>query len=85
LQLNRETEEAKLRIFSNCTNLIRTLPALPLSRTNSEDVDTKAEDHAYDALRYMCMAQQINNVNYNSWAHRVKDTAPAPRDVVFGY
>jgi hypothetical protein len=85
LQLNRETEEAKLRIFSNCTNLIRTLPALPLSRTNSEDVDTKAEDHAYDALRYMCMAQQINNVNYNSWAHRVKDTAPAPRDIVFGY
>jgi len=85
LQLNRETEEAKLRIFSNCTNLIRTLPALPLSRTNSEDVDTKAEDHAYDALRYMCMAQQINNVNYNSWAHRIRDTAPTPRDVVFGY
>jgi hypothetical protein len=31
------------------------------------------------------MTRQINNINYDSWAHRVKDTAPAPRDIVFGY
>ena len=85
LQFNKDTEEPLLRIFSTCGNLIRTLPSLPLSRTNSEDVDTKAEDHAYDALRYMCMTRQISNINYDSWAHRVKDTAPAPRDIVFGY
>ena len=85
LQFNKDAEEPLLRIFSTCSNLIRTLPSLPLSRTNSEDVDTKAEDHAYDALRYMCMTRQISNINYNSWAHRVKDTAPAPRDIVFGY
>ena len=85
LQFNKDTEEPLLRIFSTCSNLIRTLPSLPLSRTNSEDVDTKAEDHAYDALRYMCMTRQISNINYNSWAHRVKDTAPAPRDIVFGH
>ena len=41
-----------LVIFRNCTNLLRTLPALPLDDKNLEDVDTKAEDHAYDALRY---------------------------------
>lgn len=41
-----------LYIFSNCRNLIRTLPKLPLDDNNPEDVDTTAEDHAYDALRY---------------------------------
>lgn len=41
-----------LQIFRNCVNLIRTLPALPLDKVHPEDVDTEAEDHAYDALRY---------------------------------
>jgi hypothetical protein len=42
----------KLRIFSTCTNLIRTLPELPIDEVHVEDIDTDAEDHAYDALRY---------------------------------
>jgi len=41
-----------LQIFENCRNLIRTLPALPYDDTNPEDVNSDAEDHAYDALRY---------------------------------
>ena len=41
-----------LIVFNNCKNLVRTLPMLPYSRTNPEDVETLAEDHAYDALRY---------------------------------
>lgn len=41
-----------LRVFSTCTNFIRTFPALPYDKLNVEDVDTDAEDHAYDALRY---------------------------------
>jgi PBSX family phage terminase large subunit len=41
-----------LQIMSNCRNLIRTLPALPYDETKVEDVDTDAEDHAYDCLRY---------------------------------
>ena len=85
LQVNQETGEPKLKILETCHNLIRTLPAIPLSRTNSEDVDTKAEDHAYDALRYLCMFQQINNINFSTWSTRIKDSAPEPRDVVFGY
>lgn len=40
-----------LQVFSTCTNLIRTLPALPYDKVRVEDVDTDAEDHAYDALR----------------------------------
>jgi Terminase large subunit, T4likevirus-type, N-terminal len=42
----------KMQIFRNCKNLIRTLPTLPSDPRKPEDVDTKAEDHAYDALRY---------------------------------
>lgn len=42
----------KLQIFSSCTNLIRTLPSLPYDIHKVEDVDTKAEDHLYDAGRY---------------------------------
>lgn len=41
-----------LLVFVTCTNLVRTLPALPYDRLNVEDVDTAAEDHAYDTLRY---------------------------------
>lgn len=48
--------KSKLKIFENCVNLIRTLPALPLDPRNPEDVDSDAEDHAYDALRYGVMS-----------------------------
>lgn len=39
-----------------CPELVRTLPALPYDQTRVEDVDTNAEDHHFDALRYMCLA-----------------------------
>jgi len=48
-----------LTIFENCYNLIRTLPSLPVDKTNSEDVDTHAEDHAFDALKYGLMSRPI--------------------------
>lgn len=43
-----------VHVFSTCTELIRTLPALPHAPTGDpEDADTKAEDHAPDTLRYL--------------------------------
>jgi len=42
----------RLQIFSTCANLIRTLENIPISETRPEDVDTDAEDHLYDCLRY---------------------------------
>ena len=53
----RENGRPKLQIFNTCPNLIRELQSIPLSKTNPEDVDTKASDHAYDALRYMIMSR----------------------------
>lgn len=36
-------------VHESCLNLIRTLPELPYSETDIEDVDTDTEDHAYDS------------------------------------
>ena len=84
LGFNDRTGEARLRIVSTCTNLIRTLPTLPLSKTNSEDVDTRAEDHAYDALRYMCMTRQTG-LPHAGMLNRVKEKTYEPVNNVFGY
>ena len=45
---------ANLVIFENCTNLIRTLPALTFDRTNPNDVANTPHEltHAPDAIRY---------------------------------
>lgn len=48
----------RLQIFDTCANLIRTLPALPYDIYKTEDVDTNAEDHAADALRYGLMIER---------------------------
>ena len=50
-------EQPGIRVFRTCKNLIRTLSSLPTDDKNPEDVDTNAEDHAYDALRYGCMSR----------------------------
>jgi hypothetical protein len=52
-------QTAKLKIFNTCRNLIRTLPMLPFDPTDPEDIDTKAEDHAYDSLRYGLMSRPL--------------------------
>jgi hypothetical protein len=49
----RPDGQPRLLIYSTCRNLIRTLPSLQRDPLHPEDVDTKGEDHAYDALRYL--------------------------------
>lgn len=46
----------KLQFFSTCVSIIRTLPSLPYDKIKVDDVDTKADDHDYDMLRYALMA-----------------------------
>lgn len=46
---------AKLRVFSTCKNLIRTLPAMVHDEKKPEIYDSKGEDHAVDTLRYLIM------------------------------
>lgn len=51
---------SKLKIFSNCTNLIRTLPALQHDDKNPNDVANEPHEltHIPDALRYFCTMWQ---------------------------
>jgi Terminase RNaseH-like domain len=52
----------KLQIFSTCTNLIRTLPALTYDPHRVEDVDTRGDDHCADAARYALMGAAVKQV-----------------------
>jgi len=56
-----------LYVQSTCANLIRTLPALQHDQARPEDVDTNAEDHAADTLRYACASRP--------WVRATKYTA----------
>lgn len=46
-----------LYIFSTCTTIIRTLPAMQHDPKKPEDMDTRGEDHAPDTLRYGLMSR----------------------------
>ena len=69
-------------IFKSCPNLIRELQGIPTDPNKPEDVDTKASDHAYDALRYLIMARPRSQTAYEKM-NQIKKWRPA--DPVFGY
>ena len=83
-RLSINDKEPGLRVFKNCRNLIRTISTLPTDKKNPEDVDTNAEDHAYDALRYGCMSRPM----HPKYAQRFKPLFTPefkPADNKFGY
>lgn len=49
----------KLRVFENCHYLIETMPGLIRDQNKPEDLDTRGEDHAADALRYGLMTKPM--------------------------
>jgi len=80
----RENGRPKLQIFNTCPNLIRELQSIPLSKTNPEDVDTHASDHAYDALRYMIMSRPRMESPLERMRN-LKREIYVPSDSTFGY
>jgi hypothetical protein len=80
----RENGRPKLQIFNTCPNLIRELQSIPLSKTNPEDVDTHASDHAYDALRYMIMSRPRMESPLERMRNLKRDIY-SPSDSTFGY
>ena len=83
LQVDEFTEEPRLVIFDNCTNIINQLPTIPLDKKNPEDVDTNSEDHLYDALRYGVMTRPRSNVfDFDPSSQRTGFQASDP---TFGY
>lgn len=83
----RNSARPALQFFSTCTNTIRELTTIPLKDNDPEDVDTNVDDHAYDALRYMCM--DVPRATYRDMLFNMKrerrSSGPAPADPVFGY
>ena len=80
LQVDEFTEEPRMLIFNTCRNLIEQLPSIPLDKNNPEDVDTKSEDHLYDALRYGLMTRPHNQIRFHEPVQK-----PQPFDATFGY
>ena len=56
-ELSDGTNKPALFVFANCIHLIRTLPMLGYDKRNPEAYDTDGEDHATDAIAYLCMAR----------------------------
>ena len=83
LQIDEDTGEARLVFFDSCVNIISQLPAIPLDKNNPEDVDTKSEDHLYDALRYGIMSRPRFNIFDFDVPHSQRRYEPA--DAKFGY
>lgn len=83
LQVDAFTEEPRIVFFNTCINLISELPILPLDRNNAEDVDTSANDHGYDALRYGIMSRPRSS----AWDYTPESRATGftPSDKVMGY
>ena len=85
LRVQNSGSRPKLQIFNTCPNLIRELQSIPLSRTNPEDVDTNASDHAYDALRYLIMSRPRINDPLQRMRQLKKESIYEPVDPDFGY
>ena len=83
LQVDEFTEEPRLVFFNTCRNIISQLPSIPLDKRNPEDVDTKAEDHLYDALRYGIMTRPRSSLWDYDPLNAVESFKPA--DPNFGY
>lgn len=48
-----------LYVFRTCKPFLRTITALVYDESNPEDIDTRQEDHDYDACRYFLMTNPL--------------------------
>lgn len=71
LEASKTKEGPGLYFMDNCRAAIATLPVLPRDEDNEDDVDTEAEDHVYDDVRYRVLAGN------NRMATSIKVTLPS--------
>ncbi len=81
----QQSGRPRLQILNTCPNLIRELQSIPLDRSNPEDVDTHAPDHAYDALRYLIMSRPRIQDTFSRIRNLHMEQAYTPADSDFGY
>lgn len=51
-----DEDKPGIYVFENCRDFIRTVPSLPRDKRDPDDIDTDAEDHIADEVRYRCLA-----------------------------
>lgn len=66
LQAAKTGEGPAIYFMRNCINCIELLPPLPRDPEKPDDVDTEAEDHLWDAVRYRVLKGS------NKWATKIK-------------
>lgn len=84
LRLDPHFKRPKIQFFHTCANVVRQIQSIPLDPNNREDVDTKAEDHAYDALRYLVMSRPRMDDRFLR-AAQFKKQRYIPVDPIFGH
>lgn len=85
LAVNDITKQPLIKFFSTCRHIINEIPALPLDAVDPEDVDTRANDHSYDALRYGCMSRPLSATQIDLMTQSMFKEKYTPVDSVFGY
>lgn len=83
LKVDDFTGEPNIVFFNTCRNLIKQLPSIPIDKRNPEDVDTKSEDHLYDALRYGVMTRPRTHLF--DFAPMLAGSSFQPADQILGY
>jgi len=81
----RDSGRPRMQIFNTCPNLINELQGIPLDKNNPEDVDTHAQDHAYDALRYLIMSRPRVSDTFSQIRSFQREQHFQPFDSTFGY
>jgi len=83
---------ALLYVFATCPYLLETLPALAIDKRRPEDANSEGDDHACDALRYLCMARLIDakweqpvevfnkgKIRFEAYIHQMRNMAKRAR------
>jgi hypothetical protein len=88
LKVDPETNIPNLRIFNTCKQLINELGSLMVDPNNSEDINQKQEDHAFDALKYALSSRpepEYGGGDYWDTYKRYEQSKPIIVNPKFGY
>ena len=53
--IKKPMEGPGLFVFNTCSQFLRTVPVIPRDLKDPDDVDSDAEDHIWDEMRYELM------------------------------
>lgn len=85
-QTGEEIQTSKLKIFSNCTNLIRTLPLVQTDEKDANDVAKEPHEltHGPDAIRYFFIMRHLPSVLIDTIRDDFADMREKEYDIIEG-